>query len=494
MRQKTPSFIAEFPLIVTVADARALSIRINAARHIYNAALGEALRRLDRMRATAEWAAASALPKGEPRSPARKARAEAFKAIMARFEFSSPSIQKLAERSRDACWIGDHLGSHDTQTASLRAFRAVEQFCFGKRGRPRFKGFGRFHSIEGKSNAAVIRYRDGAVHYSGLVLPVMRDPRDRDGWQAEAMARRVKYVRIVRRELRGQTRWLAQLVMEGLPPVKARRPAADGIVGLDLGPSAIAAVSGADATLEPFCPSVVHPWRELRRTERAMDRSRRATNPDAFNPDGTWKRGGKRQKLNRSVRYQQLALARRERERRLSAERKRAHGELCNRILAQGKDIRLERLSYRAFQKSFGRSVKVRAPGMFVSMLIRKAESAGGEVTEIRTRNTKLSQFDHTTGEYVKKPLSQRTHFFGDGQTKPVQRDLYSAFLARHCGEDCLDIRQVLEAWPDTEPFLRRAVSKDNKSASGCGFPLPHGPAVGADRAPKRNISLREAA
>lgn len=494
MRQKTASFIAEFPLIVTSADARSLSIRLDAARQIYNAALGEALRRLDRMRATPDWAAASVLPKGEPRSPARKARAEAFKAILAQFEFCAASIQKLAERCRDACWIGDHLGSHDTQTASLRAFRAVEQHAFGKRGRPRFKGYGRFHSIEGKSNSAVIRYRDGVVHYAGLAMPVMRDPRDRDGWQHEALSRRVKYVRIVRRELRGKTRWLAQLVLEGLPPVKAFRQVSDGVVGIDLGPSAIAAVSSADATLELFCPTIFQPWRELRRIERAMDRSRRATNPDAFNADGTWKRGGKRQKLNRSRRYQILAQARRERERRLAAERKRAHGELCNRILAQGKDIRLERLSYRAFQKNFGRSVKVRAPGMFVSQLLRKAGSAGGEVTEIRTWNTKLSQFDHTTGEYVKKPLSQRVHIFGDGRTEPVQRDLYSAFLARHCGEDCLDISQVQKAWPDTEPFLRRAMSKDNKSASGCGFPLPHGTAVRADRAPKRNISLSEAA
>lgn len=493
MRQKTPSFIAEFPLIVTAADVRALSIRLDAARQIYNAALGEALRRLDRMRATPDWVAASMLPKGEPRSPARKARAEAFKAILAQFEFCAASIQKMAERCRDACWIGAHLGSHDTQTASLRAFRAVEQHAFGKRGRPRFKGYGRFHSIDGKSNAAVIRYRDGVVHYAGLAMPVRFDPRDRDGWQAEALARRVKYVRIVRRELRGRTRWIAQLVLEGLPPAKARRPSAAGTVGLDLGPSAIAAVSGADAMLEPFCPSIVQPWRELRCIERAMDRSRRATNPDAFNADGTWKRG-KRQKLNRSVRYQKLALERRERERRLASERKRAHGELCNRVLSQGKDIRLERLSYRSFQKNFGRSVKVRAPGMFVSMLIRKAESAGGEITEIRTQHTKLSQFDHTTGKYVKKPLSQRTHFFGDGKTEPVQRDLYSAFLARHCGEDCLDIRQVQKAWPDTEPFLRRAMSRDFKSASGCGFPLPHGLAVRVDRAPKRDISLSEAA
>jgi putative transposase len=131
---------------------------------------------------------------------------------------------------------------------------------------------------------------------------------------------------------------------------------------------------------------------------------------------------------------------------------------------------------------------------MFVSMLLRKAESAGGTITEINTRKTRLSQFDHSTGIYVKKPLSQRTHFFGDGETAPVQRDLYSAFLARCCGKDSLDISQVLATWPDSEPLLRRAMSRSNKSASGCGFPLPHGPAVRADRAPQRNICLSEAA
>jgi len=94
----------------------------------------------------------------------------------------------------------------------------------------------------------------------------------------------------------------------------------------------------------------------------------------------------------------------------------------------------------------------------------------------------------------VKKPLSQRIHIFGDGKTEPVQRDLYSAFLARHCGEDSLDICQVQKTWPDTEPFLRRAMLRNFKSASGYGFPLPHGPAVRADRAPYGDISLSEAA
>ncbi|UWZ79794.1 hypothetical protein L9S41_19310 [Geoalkalibacter halelectricus] len=60
----------------------------------------------------------------------------------------------------------------------------------------------------------------------------------------------------------------------------------------------------------------------------------------------------------------------------------------------------------------------------------RKAESAGGEVRDLNTRTLKMSQYDHPTGQYRKKPLSQRWHLLGD-ESAIVQRDIYSAFLAR---------------------------------------------------------------
>jgi putative transposase len=154
-----------------------------------------------------------------------------------------------------------------------------------------------------------------------------------------------------------------------------------------------------------------------------MDRSRRATNPGNFDAKGRVRKGVKR--WNRSKRYQLLAVKRRERDRRLAAERKRAHGELANPTLEQGTTSKTEKLSYQSFPKNFGRSVKLRAPGMLVLTLRRKAEGAGGGVIEINTRPTRLSQFDHTTGEYIKKSLSQRMHRFGDGATAPVRRDLY---------------------------------------------------------------------
>jgi len=475
MRATTPSFIAEFPLRTSAADERALEVRLEAARHIYNACLDETLKRLALMRQSKDWQAARALTKG-------KERTALFKATMVRFGFSSASIQKHAEACRDACWIGQHLGSHDTQTTSLRAFKAVQMHAFGKRGRPRFKGKNRLHSVEGKGDA-VIRLRwqgeKPVVLWDGLVLPLMLDPRDRDGWQEQALSCRTKYVRILRRSVRGKTLWYAQLVQEGLAPRKERHPVGEGVVGMDIGPSTIAAVSDTDATLESFCPGVADMDREIRRIQRAMDRSRRDTNPDAFNANGTYRKGARI--AVRSRRYRALAASKADVERCLAAERKRAHGELANRVLRQGNVIQTEKVNYRSFQKNFGRSVKRRAPSLFVSTLKRKAASAGAEVIEFSTRTTRLSQFSHDTGEYVKKPLSQRWHVFADGSR--VQRDLYSAWLARFVGGDKLDASQCKVHWAAAVPLLRRAASGFTQSASGTGFALPHvRKGVGADR------------
>ena len=146
-RVKTLSFVAEFPLQTTAADEKTLDTRLNAARHLYNACLQESLRRLDLMKQSKAWQAARAMPATVDKRH-NKARSQAFGAELERFGFTSREIEKHALSCRNACWIGDHLGSHDTQTTSLRAFRAAEQYAFGKRGRPRFKSLNRLNSTE----------------------------------------------------------------------------------------------------------------------------------------------------------------------------------------------------------------------------------------------------------------------------------------------------------------------------------------------------------
>ena len=63
-----------------------------------------------------------------------------------------------------------------------------------------------------------------------------------------------KYVRLVRRRIKGRARWFCQLVQREEEPL-LREPVND-VVGLDIGSSTIAAVSNADVILERFCPGV----------------------------------------------------------------------------------------------------------------------------------------------------------------------------------------------------------------------------------------------
>ena len=56
---------------------------------------------------------------------------------------------------------------------------------------------------------------------------------------------------------------------------------------------------------------------------------------------------------------------------------------MCNEIIRVGNKLHIEKNSYLAFQKLFGKSIGNRAPGMFVTELIRKAENAGGEAWDI---------------------------------------------------------------------------------------------------------------
>lgn len=284
---------------------------------------------------------------------------------------------------------------------------------------------------------------------------------------AHALAARVKYVRLVRRKLRGQDRFYAQLVCEGIPYCKPQHVPSPGEVGLDIGPSTVAAVGEEAAFLEVFCEEVVRKHRTIRRLQRKLDRQRRANNPDNFLPNGRVRPGPKRWNKSRRQRRTEDALA--ELFRREAAHRKTLHGTVANRLLALGRVIKMERLSYRALQRRYGRSVSVRAPGMFVSILRRKAASAGGRVIEFPTPFTKLSQVCHGCGNVQKKPLSQRIHACTCGIT--MQRDLYSAFLARCVGEDgLLHVGLARTRWPGAEPLLRAAWSRATQPASGRAF------------------------
>jgi len=273
-----------------------------------------------------------------------------------------------------------------TQKVALRALQAVEQCALGVRGRSHFRTT-EFDSIEGKKNDAGLRFKAGALEWFGLRLPILLDPVDRKAWQAEALRRSTKFCRVLRRRVRGVDRWYVQLAQEGRSPlVPATLPGA--VVGLDLGPSTVAVVGehrSAPAWSSPGRKRSAWSGRWTApaappaptTSTGAVERRRAPESGSGPGATSAWPRSG----ANASVAS--------------AAERKRVHGELANRIVGQGNVVKTEKISSVAFPKSFGRSVKVRAPGGLVAVLRQKTAATGGDLVEFPTRTTRLRVRSH---------------------------------------------------------------------------------------------------
>ena len=162
-----------------------------------------------------------------------------------------------------------------------------------------------------------------------------------------------------------------------------------------------------------------------------------------------------------------------------------------HQIVRSGNTIITEKIFYRGWQKRYGRSVGLRAPGMLIDHLKRTVVSTGGTLHEVPTRSTKLSQYCHGCGIFVPKPLSQRWHQCACG-VGPVQRDLYSAFLAAFldpAADPIPSCAQYVVPWEGAEARLRAAHERVQQRANeGQHLPRSFGCAKVGARRPK-NLS-----
>jgi len=442
-RSKTPTFLLELPLRIDAGQAKRLPAHFEAARCLYNTLLGEALGRLNQMRADPAWQAARAIPKTQ-----KQERAAAFSHLRQQYGFSEYALHDFAKRA-NCTWISDHIDAMLAQTLASRAYQAVNRVCLGKAKKVRFKSKGRgLDSVENKWEKSGLRFllqppeegNQGWLVWGKDRLPAIIDWND--PVVKHGLDHHIKYARLIRRKASSPNaqgadcqgyRYYVQLALAGTPYQKKKNTPGHEVIGLDLGPSTLAIVPREEeARLVPLCEELRPDARKKRRLERKLDRQRRANNPQNYDEKGRVKKHGKhRLTWKNSKGY--LATKRRlaHHERKLAAHRKSLHGRLVHEIIRVGNDIRIEKVSYKGWQKQFGKSVGMRAPGMFVEHLRRTVAKTGGILHEFPTRSTKLSQYCHGCRTYVKKPLAQRFHECACG-IGPVQRDLYSAFLAAY--------------------------------------------------------------
>ncbi|HCJ14839.1 MAG TPA: hypothetical protein DHV77_06650 [Erysipelotrichaceae bacterium] len=258
------------------------------------------------------------------------------------------------------------------------------------------------------------------------------------------------YATLVPKLIRGKYRLYLHLTIEGKAMPKydkhgnPRHIYGKGAIGADIGTQTVAYTSDTEVGLKNLSErgnSIQTSERKERLLYRAMDRSRRATNPQNYNDDGTMKKGRKIWKY--SNHYKLLKAKHSELCRINAVNRQLAINEDANHLRSLGDTFVTEpknasRLMRRTKEttvnskgkfnrkKRFGKSIKNRCHSGFPTAVERKFKATGGTYIEV-PNNYRASQYDHTADDYIRKKLSDRLCKLRDGTE--VQRDWYSSYL-----------------------------------------------------------------
>lgn len=228
-------FVHELRIIATPSQLRTLGARFEAARLVYNALLGEALRRSQLVRESREYRRAREMTD-------KKVRRAALRRVDARFEFTRYGLYGWASRTITNSWLGEHLDAQCVRSLAARAHTAVYEYTLGNKGRPQFKKRGQLASVEGQSPRQGIRYSDGKLIWRDLSLDLAIDASDQH--TSHALACPIRRVRIVRRRIKGRDRYSAALVLAGKPYLKPRTSLGDRRIGVDPGPGVFGVAIG----------------------------------------------------------------------------------------------------------------------------------------------------------------------------------------------------------------------------------------------------------
>ena len=393
-------YIVQYRLKMQPFQEHILNKRFEIGRKIYNALAHVTLNHYQEMTKRREY---------------RKALEERdFKTvnkIRQKFGFSEYSFHSLVKRMQQH--FKCHIDSNTAQKIATNLWKAYEKVFYDNGKKIHFKKYGTFDSLEGKSNKSGIRFKDKHLEWLKLKIPV----KIRTDYEIEALEREIAYCRIVR-----DGRYYLQIVFKGKAPEKNHK-VGKGDVGLDIGTSTLAIASEEEVKIIELADKSQPKQQEINKLRRKLERSRRATNVDNYNADGTISKG--KHKWNRSKHYQETLNQLKEMYRKQRQIRKYQHECLANLVISLGDKVYVEKMNFAALSKKtkkaekndkgkykrrkrFGKSIANRAPAMFLAILDRKLKRNGKQLIEIDTQAARASQFNHIEQSYKKKKLSQR--------------------------------------------------------------------------------------
>ena len=446
------NFIVEFPLKTEKYQEDILNKRFEIGRMIYNSLVNVTQKRYREMIKTREYRNLISSLTGN-----KKADKEIWKQInniRKQYSMSEYSFYKDVKKMQKH--FKDNIDSFTSQKIAAALWKSYDKLFYGNGKKVYYKKYGELNSLEGKSNQTGIRIINDTLVWNGLKIPVIIDYDNY--YEYQAMQSKICYNRIIRKYVRNKYKFYVQVIFKGNPPAKVdiatgevKHCIGSGDVGLDIGTRTIAISSQSDVKILELADRIQNIEDQKRTILRRMDRSRRATNPDNYNENGTIKKqGNKKVKWNKSNHYIKYQNALKELYRKQADIRKYQHECLANYIISLGNKIYVEKMNFAGLQrrakntekndkgkfkrkKRFGKSLANKAPSMLLTIINRKLGYFGEKLIEIDTFSAKASQFNHFDGTCAKKTLSQR---WNDLNGMKIQRDMYSAFLTMNISDD----------------------------------------------------------
>ena len=446
------NFIVQFPLKTEKYQEDILDKRFEIGRKIYNSLVNVTQKRYKEMIKTKQYRNIL-----NSLSNDKKIDKDIWKQInemrkhygMSEYSFHE-DVKKMQKHFKD------NIDSFTAQKIATTLWKSYDKLFFGNGDKIHYKKYDSLNSLEGKSNKTGIRFKNDYLIWNGLNIPVFIDYDNY--YEYQAMQCDICYCRIVRKFVHNKNHYYVQIVFKGNPPVKVNTDTGEikhtvgyGDVGLDIGTSTVAISSESDVKILELADKVQNIENQKRLLLRKMDRSRRATNSNNFNEDGTIKKQeNKKVTWNKSNHYIKYQNQLKELYRKQADVRKYQHECLANYIVSLGNNVFVESMNFSGLQKRakntekndkgkfkrkkrFGKSLANRAPAMLLTIINRKLKYFDTMLFKINTYKAKASQFNHFDGTYKKKTLSQRWNEF-DGIK--IQRDMYSAFLIMNINND----------------------------------------------------------
>lgn len=492
-KSSTDTCCLTLPLKLEKWQEDRLAKRFEIARQLYNTLVHAELKRLVQIKRTAEYRENErkirTLDWNNPahRTELEKLYEERRKSLKkAGFTDNSftTDMGKYYKHFRDN--IGSSVAVHGI---APQVWAAFDKLLFKKGGKKvHYKKPGEVNSVQGysrtgKSGGTEIMFRGPYIEWKGLKLPAEAIAgqclRDRYA-AAQSKACPIGSAGPESAETAGMPSSFWRGSRDQGDPVtgKAVHPIGSGPVGLDIGPQTLAYSAAGAAGLVELADRVQNIEQEKHCLQRKMDRSRRATNPDNYAEDGTIRRGVKLTH-NKSKRYRRSQQELKYLQHRQAEIRKLQHIQLANHLLSLGDHFYVEKMEWSSLthrakktvisektgkprsKKRFGKSIANKAPAMLIEILRQKCKSLGlPNVVEINPADIKASQYNHLTGEYVKKSLSRRWNEMQDGEH--LQRDLYSAFLLQHYDSmsKALDLDSLARDYPAFVQYHHREIER----------------------------------